>query len=272
MELKFFCPRWGSEGLDWDLFLQKVRSAGYDGVEIGFANGVSDRSLEEVWNLAEKYHLLIIAQHYATYDADYNRHYEQYEGWLKKMQPYKPEKINSQTGKDFFSFEQNRSLIDLAAEYSERSGVFICHETHRNKFSFAAHITADYLEKIPYLRITLDASHWVNVAESYLEDQPEAMRLAISRTDHIHARVGHTEGPQVTDPRAQEWRHALDIHLGWWDRVIEHKKKEGAAALTITPEFGPPPYLVQMPFSRQPLSDQWEINEYMLTLLKTKYT
>ena len=76
----------------------------------------------------------------------------------------------------------------------------VLHETHRNKFTFAAHITFDYPNRIPELRITLNASHWVNVAESFLEEQ--AIDLAIKRTEHIHARVGYPEGPQVPDPAA----------------------------------------------------------------------
>lgn len=34
-------------------------------------------------------------------------------------------------------------------------------------------------------------AHWVAVAESFLEDQSEAVKLAIERADHIHARVGY---------------------------------------------------------------------------------
>ncbi|TCN59562.1 hypothetical protein [Flavobacterium circumlabens] len=33
MQIKFFCPRWGSESLSWVDFCSKVKKAGYDGVE-----------------------------------------------------------------------------------------------------------------------------------------------------------------------------------------------------------------------------------------------
>ncbi len=62
-----------------------------------------------------------------------------------------------------------------------------------------------YMEKIPELRITFDVSHWCNVHESLLEDQPETVDMTLQRVDHIHARIGHPEGPQVNDPRAPEW-------------------------------------------------------------------
>jgi len=146
------------------------------------------------------------------------------------------------------------------------------HETHRGKFSFAAHITKQYLQKIPDLQITLDASHWVCVAESFLKNQQEAMHLAIERTEHIHARVGYEEGPQVPDPRVPEWQYALDMHLNWWDKIAARKTNEGTdAVLTITPEFGPFPYMVSMPFTQQAITNQWEVNAYMMQLLRERY-
>ena len=272
MRLKFFCSRWGSETLHWDAFLQKVKESGYEGVEWGIPNEASNDELSDVWEKLEKYELEIIPQHYGTYEADFSKHYDQYGAWLEKVRPYKALKINSQTGKDFFSFEQNKSLIRLAEEFTQSTGIPVYHETHRNKFLFAAHVAKEYLQKIPELKITLDVSHWVNVAESYLEDQQEAVQLAISRTEHLHARIGHPQGPQVPDPRVPEWQEAVNIHLAWWDGVVENKKKEGKGAeLTITPEFGPHPYMISLPFTRQPIANQWEINMHMMEVLKKRY-
>ena len=266
MSIQFFCPRWGSEHLSWDVFCEKVKQAGYNGIEYAIAATVTQQELDEVWNIAAKHNLKIVAQHYDTYEADFSKHFDLYAAWLEKIKSYPVVKINSQTGKDFFTFEQNKQLIDAAVA----SGLQIVHETHRNKFTFAAHITKEYLEKIPYLRITLDASHWVCVAESFLDDQQEAIQLAIERTDHIHARVGYPEGPQVPDPGAPEWQEALNKHLSWWDKVVE-KKKYDNELLTIAPEFGPFPYMVRIPVTGYPVSDQWQVNIYMMQLLKERY-
>jgi hypothetical protein len=78
-----------------------------------------------------------------------------------------------------------------------------------------------YLKKLPDLRIGFDVSHWCNVAESFLQDQADAVDMAISRAEHIHARVGFPEGPQVPDPRVPEWQEALQIHLEWWRKIIK---------------------------------------------------
>jgi hypothetical protein len=98
------------------------------------------------------------------------------------------------------------------------------------------------------------------------------MALAIRRTEHIHARVGYPEGPQVPDPRAPEWQEAVAVHVAWWDQVLARKKEEDpGAVLTITPEFGPFPYMVHLPYSGKAIADQWAVNAYMKDLLKERY-
>ncbi|MEO8720605.1 MAG: sugar phosphate isomerase/epimerase [Ginsengibacter sp.] len=271
MTIEFFCPRWGSEALNWETFCQNVKNAGYNGFEVGIAQTTTDAELQEIWNTAEKHNLRIIVQHYDTYEANYTRHYELYCGWLEKVKALPCVKINSQTGKDFFSIEQNSSLIDAASQVSQQKGIQILHETHRNKFSFAAHITKQYLEKIPDLKLTLDISHWVCVNESFLEDQQQTVQLALDRTEHLHARVGYPCGPQVPDPRVAEWQDALNTHLNWWDKIVERKKLD-ECVMTITPEFGPYPYMVHLPATSKPIANQWELNIYMMELLRKRYS
>jgi len=269
--IAFFCPRWGSEGMPWEEFLLKVKIAGYDGVEVGVAKDASSKEMDTIWSISEKQGLALIIQHYDTSATEFSRHHDEYAAWFEKIRAYPTVKINAQTGRDFFSYEENKALIDLATAYSKASGIAVYHETHRSKFSFAAHITQMYLMGIPDLRLSLDVSHWVCVAETYLTDQEQAMALVIQRTGHIHARVGHTQGPQITDPRAPEWRDALEAHLNWWDRVVGGWKQRNELFMTITPEFGPVPYMICLPNTRQPISDQWTINRYMMDLLRDRY-
>ena len=251
--------------------MKRAKQAGYDGVEIAFPAVISIPELDLVWNLAAKHNLEIITQHCRAYDVEFNLHYDNYCKWIETLAPYKSAMVNSHTGRDYFTFEQNKKLIDFMAGYSKKHGVPVSHETHRSRFNFAAHVAKEYLKKIPGLRFTLDISHWVNVAESYLDDQQEAVELAISRTDYIHARVGHTQGPQVPDPRVPEWQDALNRHLVWWDKVIVRKKAEGGAEFNIAPEFGAFPYMLHLPSTGQPVIDQWEVNVFMMDLLRERY-
>ena len=161
-------------------------------------------------------------------------------------------------------------MIDFNTSSTSKTGVPIYHETHRSRMLFAAPVARHYLETLPGTRITFDVSHWCNVSESLLQDQGETMSLAIARADHIHARIGHPEGPQVNDPRAPEWQTAVDAHFGWWDRIVELKKQKGEV-LTILTEFGPADYMPTLPYTKQPLADQWAINVYMMHLLRKRY-
>ncbi len=104
----------------------------------------------------------------------------------------------------------------------------------------------------------------------FWKGQPEAVNLAIERTEHLHARVGYTERPQVPDPRITEWQTALQSHLAWWD-IIAARKKNDNEILTITPEFGPFPYMVPIPETGQPITNQWDVNVYMMNLLRERY-
>ncbi|MBD0331785.1 MAG: sugar phosphate isomerase/epimerase [Chitinophagaceae bacterium] len=269
MQLLFFCPRWGQNDVPWDEFAKKVKHAGYNGVETSLPLEQNEKQVI-LYELA-KYDLQFIGQHWETVSPDFKQHVTEYKKWLYNLTDAKPLFINSQTGKDYFSFEQNAQLIGLAKMISDETEVQIIHETHRGKFSFAAHITKQYMQQLADLKITFDISHWCVAAESLLHDQQEALELAISRAEHIHARIGFSQGPQVTDPRSPEWSGALQFHLSCWDKVVERKRKKGAATFTITCEFGPFPYMIHLPFNNKPVANQLELNKFMMELLRERW-
>lgn len=269
MKVLFFCTRWGHEHLSWADFCIKVRQAGYDGVETSLP--LNTKELTHILSELNNYDLKLIAVQWDTATSDFNAHINEYERRLRYAASVQPLFITSHTGRDFFAFEQNVQLLNLAKKINNETGIKIIHETHRGRFSFAAHVTKTYLQKMPWLRLTLDISHWFTVAESYLTDQPDAVDLALAHTDHIHARVGYVNGPQVSDPRSPEWSDIIEKHLSIWDKVVDVKKKQDIAQMTFTPEFGPFPYMQLVPFKNISIANQWEINEYMLNLLKSKY-
>ncbi len=132
-------------------------------------------------------------------------------------------------------------------------------------------MTAELFSKRKEFLITADFSHWVCVTESMLQNFTETVDEAIIRSRHIHARVGFEQGPQVSDPSAPEWKYALDIFLGWWDRIVEVNANNSCKILPLTTEFGPQPYMPSIPFINQPVADQFEINCYMKDLLYERY-
>lgn len=268
-ELKILATNWGFEGT-LDAYCDKVKKAGYDGIEIWWP--MEKPAQDELFSALKKY-TLEVGFLCGAQQSNFNEHLD----YFKKMTEaaatntiQKPLYINCHSGRDYFSFDENQAFINHTRELSKRTGIPIYHETHRSRILFAAPAAKEYLKRNPDLQITFDVSHWCNVSESLLNDQPETLALALERTGHIHARIGHPEGPQVNDPRAPEWEDAVKAHLSWWDEIVSRKKKAGER-LTILTEFGPANYMPSMPYTRQPLSDQWAINVYMLNLLRKRY-
>lgn len=265
-ELLIFATNWGFEG-SWNDFCTQIKKEGYDGSEAWCPDDEKERrSLFDTF----KEHGLKIGLLVAGAGKEFQKHYAQFERNLKIAAEQRPLYINCHSGQDYFSFDENKKFIDLTTSVSEHTGVPIYHETHRSRILYSAPVAKQFMTRIAALRLTLDISHWCNVHESLLDDQQDTVDLAISRTDHIHARVGHPQGPQVNDPRAPEWKDTLERHLAWWDEIVTRKKKEGKR-LTMLTEFGPIDYMPAMPYTRQPLASQWEINHYMLTLLRARY-
>ena len=166
--------------------------------------------------------------------------------------------------------DQNKAFIIAANKLGKENNIPVYHETHRGRFSYNLPDTELYLEAIPNLKLTLDISHWMVVHESLLENQDENISEVINRTNHIHARVGHAEGPQVNDPEAPEWEKALDRHLDIWEQIIRLKWKENQKPFTITTEFGPAGYLPTLPYTKVPVADQWKANVFIMNTLKKR--
>jgi sugar phosphate isomerase/epimerase len=269
VKVKFYCPRWGASD-SWDSFCGRVKESGYDGIEASLSSPEAPEK-NEILQAVKKHGLELIGQYWQSHERDIESHARNYERYLRALASMKPIFINAQTGKDYFSFADNARLIGIAAKVAAETGVNIVHETHRGKALFAVHIANQFFQQLPDFRVTLDISHWCNVHESLLHDQEEMVEVALTRTSHIHSRVGHPEGPQVNDPRAAEWKDVIDAHLRWWDKVVELHRNSGKD-LTITTEFGPPTYMPVLPYTQQPVASQWDINVHMMKILKERYS
>lgn len=161
-------------------------------------------------------------------------------------------------------------LAERMLESRSRTGLDVLLELHRSRMLYSAHASQRILERHPDLRVTFDVSHWLVVAESMLADQRPAVDLAIERADHIHARIGHPQGPQVNDPEAEEWTAVVDQHLRWWDDIVGRLRSEGRA-VTFLAEFGPVDYAPSTPGTRLPLRDPESSNLWMMRLLRERY-
>jgi sugar phosphate isomerase/epimerase len=265
--VKILATNWGFTGA-WLEFAQKAKEAGYDGFEAWIPTDEAGR--RDLRAAADRYGLSIgfLA---GGGERDFAAHLASYEKAVRLATAERPLYVNTHAGRDFFSFAENKRILEKGLEIAAATGVKVLCETHRGRCAFSANATREYMEQLPGLRLTADLSHWCVVHESLLEGYEDTLALALRRTDHIHARIGHAEGPQVNDPRAPEWAQAVERHLGWWDKAIEHQIAAGVGQITLLTEFGPPHYLPALPYTRQPVANQWEINVHMMKILRARY-
>jgi len=275
MKINFFCPRWGFENIPWEKFLADVRVEEYAGVEWFPYSRKEDH--QQVITLLLQHELqFCIVMSVAEQHNEFKNYLRALRDRLFSLATIdngrlRPLHISAQTGREFFTEQQIEDCLACCDEVSNETGIPIYQETHRNKWTYAAHLVHPFLENHPQLMLTLDISHWFCVSESYLKDQPAAVQKAIEHTRHVHARVGHTEGPQVLEPAAPEYSQALEAHVEVWDTWVHSRIQAGDTQCTITPEFGPPPYMVFANREGSPQQEQWRLNKWMKSLFEKRY-
>jgi sugar phosphate isomerase/epimerase len=267
MKITWICALWGMQGTTLRANLTMAKEAGFDGVEMGVPADPAQK--QELRTLLSELGLALVAQQWTT-GASPAEHARSFEEQYRRGTELRPLLVNSHTGRDIYSLQENLVIFRKAEELEKSIGVPIAHELHRGRPTYASPSTMQLLDALPDLRLTADFSHWCCVHETLLEDQGPQVERAIAHARHIHARVGHAEAPQVTDPRIAEWKPAVEAHLRWWQAIVSARKAAGDSSLTICPEFGPPPYLVTLPESGRPIVDLWTVNRYMKDFLRDR--
>ena len=267
MKILFAKSKWEVWNEETELFLKRTKSDGYDATEI-YINEIPERP-EELVELHQKYGLQIIAQ-FLTEGKTHKDHLNSIDKLAEMAIKVNPLLVNCHPGKDYFSFSENIEILRKLTDLSKDTGILFAAETHRGRATFSLIDTVKYLDEIPELMLTADFSHWMVVHESDLSDQKNNLAKAISRSRHIHARVGYEEGPQITDLKDPTWEGHINNHLNIWQGIVDNCINEGVEQITITPEFGPPNYLHTLPFSNKPISDPWKSNLFMKELIKER--
>ncbi|TFW16304.1 sugar phosphate isomerase/epimerase family protein [Duganella callida] len=270
MQIRIFAAHWGNNELEAQVFIDRVKEAGFDGIEMSLPLDAAQRD-DWTRRIADAGLGLIAAQWETVFHPTFEPHKAALAELLHNCCAARPLHVNCHTGKDYFTPEQNLELLQLADDIARQHGIPIYHEIHRSRFSGHPMLLLPYLRQMPQLQLTADLSHWCCACESLLEDQPQTLAATLPHVRHIHARVGHPQGPQVADFRAPESQAALAAHLSWWDEVIRLRRAAGAEGITLTPEFGPVPYTQTLPYSQQEVSNAWELNVAMLRLLRARY-
>lgn len=252
---------WGmTEGDTLEHKLQRIHEAGYDGVEAPQPDIAPARWRE----LLAQYDLVYVGMIFGN-------DIEMFKRQLTSILDYQPLLLNAHSGRDRWPFAEGCAYFRAALEAEANAGIAIAHETHRYRLLYCPWVTAAYLNEFPELKLTADFSHWCVVCETLLDDMDDYLRIAVQRAVHIHARVGHQEGPQVADPRAPEYQPHVEAHERWWDAIRQARLAASAPHLTATAEFGPPGYMPTLPYTQQPVANLWDVCLYMAGRLRQRW-
>lgn len=266
MQLKTFRHLWGIT-VPFEKAFPLINSEGYDGIEYKGAVAAANPHFK---NLLEQYQFDFIAQvHTAGQTVD--EHIASFKDIIRASLPLNPIFFNSQSGKDSWNTEQKHEFISRALEFESEIGIPVAHEIHRGRITYNPWDTRDFFLAFSELKLCCDFSHWVCVCERLIDSEIEIIKLCADRCIHLHSRVGYEQGPQVSDPRAPEYESHLNAHENWWNIIWEAQRAKGMQVSTLTPEFGPPEYHHTLPFSKTPVSDLWEICNWMNNRQKNRF-
>jgi hypothetical protein len=264
MKLKLVRHLWGVDGaLGYQQYLPRWREVGYEALEISIRL-VPDRAT--FLRLLAENHLEWVPQ---IFSRDFvpggtvREHLDSLQQQIEECLDHKPLFFNAHSGSDAWSLREAEDFYGAMLEMEKKFGVPIAHETHRLRYFGNPWTTRPILERFPALKLTCDFSHWVCVAERLLPDCGEIIALCAQQCHHVHARVGFEEGPQVSDPRAPEWSQHLAAHEAWWRQIWQSQKQRGMKVSTLTPEFGPAPYLHLLPYTQAPVANLADICDWM---------
>ncbi|MHC4308032.1 MAG: sugar phosphate isomerase/epimerase family protein [Planctomycetota bacterium] len=267
MKIKYLCTVWGMEQTKLGVNLNLIKDAGFDGVEMQVPCNDAERN--RLGSLLNDIGLDLVAQ-VRTEGSTVDEQIDFLEKELNRVLGLNTLLTNVHCGKDYWLLAENIRVISNTQRLASELGIKILHETHRARATFCTTSTMDIIDALPEIRFTADFSHWCCVHNSLLQDQQDSVNRVIERSDYIHARVGSATTPQITDPRAPDWKEAVETHLRWWEKIAEHHKDSNSEFLPICSEFGPPEYMVTLPSTGKPIADQWDINCYMKEMLKER--
>eukprot|EP01041_Mallomonas_annulata_P006582 gene6582-13315_t len=173
-------------------------------------------------------------------------HLSTFEKQLKEAVILNPVHINSHSGSDHWNESQSISFFHEAVHISEKYNISISHETHRGRALFNPWVTERILNQVNGLKLTSDLSHWILSTER-LFTTPQEIKLLENlapHVAHVHARIGSTQHPQIPLPiTTTSLNHdERSLHERWWRMVALAHIRAGRQCMTLTPEYGPPPY------------------------------
>lgn len=250
-------------------FIHDAAREGYDGVEFALANLAfeaddTDQAIQQVKLALSETGLKVIPL-IATRPSNWGSvsgHLHEFKRQAFLAKALGASKSAVHCGADSFGHETAVEYLRDCLSIASDLGIEACMETHRGRPMFDPWRTARLLDALPDMRLTSDLSHWHVVVDREPLDILDLFDEASRRTGHLHARMGHEKGPQIPHPADPIWAAHIEYYKRWWT-ISYTAAKERGDNFTVTPEFGPPPYMNTRPFSHERDADILELNNWM---------
>lgn len=266
MRLEIFRTLWGHQG-SWQQALDEALGAGFDGLEARLPETAAQRSAnarllreQNVPYIATLFTSTPVLPRQTDTPEAHLRDLRRKLDWAAELAP---RLVNILPGNDRWALAEQVDFFGSALELVDASGLRCCFEIHRGRSLYSPWVTLELIRQLPDLRFTSDISHWLVTCERLLDDPADDLSPFVERVDHIQARVGYDQGPQVPHPGAPEYAEALAFHQRHWESIWSSQERRGLESTTLTPEFGPDGYLHHLPFTDVPVADLWQLNQWM---------
>lgn len=269
-----FRTTWGlvGPGAPWnDLcsFIGDAAADGYAGVEfplahLAFQADALDTAIAEVVAALAQYGLKVLPLIATRPDAwaSAAEHLHDFRRQADIAARLGATKAPVHAGADSFDHATARRFVGECISVADDLGIDACFETHRGRPLNDPWRAARLLEALPDLRLTSDLSHWHVVVDRDPADILDLFDEASRRSGHLHARIGHEKGPQVPHPADPLWQSQVALYRRWWTITRDSAQARGEP-FTVTPEFGPPPYMTTRPFTHEWDADLVALNKWM---------
>jgi hypothetical protein len=185
---------------------------------------------------------------------------------------FKPSLINVHAGNDLWTDQEASEFFKSIEKQVSECPIPVCFETHRSRVFGSPCRTYHLLKQFPWIRLTLDFSHWIVNAErnlgssipanvlqtqdsalqsSSLDEQErqswndvelKILKKVAEHTYHIHARLSSSQRPQLGKLDCKQHTVEIEGHWNMWRQVWSTRAAENKSWLSMTPEYGPMPY------------------------------
>ena len=135
MKLKILCTQWGHEHLPLEDFFSRVKEAGYDGIDTWLPKSKNEK--KKFISLLDKYQLAIVGQQYQAKGSTINQYCKSLKYHLSHLLECNPLLINSHSGRDYFTPEEQLRVIDTVEDFSVKNKIVVAHETHRGRIGYS---------------------------------------------------------------------------------------------------------------------------------------